>query len=121
LSDRLGGGRHWRAVKIVTSAAVDHAAELDDDIGTGGQLAHRALPIGEEFVAPSGVGAVSERTADMPHDDRRRRKGARQVDDIGELRVVEPGVEAEPERREPLEPGAEIRPPIKLWSGIGAG
>src|SRR5205085_494078 len=110
LSDRLGGGRHWRAVKIVASAAVDHAAELDDDIGTGGQLGHRPLPIGENLVASAGIGAVAERTADMPHDDRRRRKGARQIDDIGELRVVEPGVEAEPQRRQPFDPGAEIRP-----------
>ena len=56
----------------------------------------------------------------MPHDDRGRRKGARQIDDIGELWMIEPGIEAEPKRRQPFEPGAEIRPLIQMRPGIGA-
>ena len=65
---------------------------------------------GRILVALAGVGAVAEHAADMPHDDRGRRKGPRQVDHIGELRMIEPGVEAEPERAEPRQAGAEIRP-----------
>jgi len=39
---------------------------------------------------PSGIGAITKQAADMPHDDRGRRNGARQIDDIGELWVIEP-------------------------------
>jgi hypothetical protein len=56
----------------------------------------------------------------MPHHNRGRRKGARQIDDVGELWVIEPSVEAEPERRQPLEPGTKIRPLIELRPGVGA-
>src|SRR5205814_7367947 len=72
------------------------------------------LPAGEDLVASAGIGPVAERAADMPHHDRGRREGTRQLDDIAELRVIEPGVEAETERGQPLESGAEIQPLVEM-------
>ena len=48
----------------------------------------------------AGVGADAEHTANVVEDDRRTGKGASQIDRVGQLRVVLPGFEAEPERRE---------------------
>ncbi len=56
----------------------------------------------------------------MAHDDRRRREGTRQIDDIGELRMIEPGVKAEAERREPRQPSAKIRAGVEARLHVGA-
>ena len=44
----------------------------------------------------------------MVEHDRRLRKGARQIGDVPQLRVEDPGVEAEAERGEAGEPLAKI-------------
>src|SRR6516165_3127131 len=72
-------------------------AELDVDIGAGGELADACAPRGEYFVALAGIGAEADRAADMVEDDLRVGKGARQIDQLVELGVVHPGVKAEAE------------------------
>ena len=56
----------------------------------------------------------------MAHDDRRRRERARQLDDIGELRMIEPGVERQAASGEPAEAGTEIRPLVEMRLHVGA-
>src|SRR5215472_8589314 len=74
-------------------------AELDMDVGTGGQLADLPAPFGENLVALAGIRAEADRATDMVEHDRRLGEGAGQVDQLAKLGVVHPGVKAETERR----------------------
>jgi hypothetical protein len=66
------------------------------------------------------VASVAEHPADMAHDDRRVRCRARELDDIAQLRMVEPRVEREAESGEAGEAGPELRLRIKVRPHVGA-
>ena len=55
----------------------------------------------------AGIGADADRPADVVEDDRRFGERARQLGQLVDLRVIEPGVEGEPEAAEDGEALAE--------------
>ena len=61
------------------------------------------------FLEPRGVRTDAEPSAEMVEDDRRLGKLIGQRGDVAELRVEQPGVEAEAAARQFGEPAAEIR------------
>src|SRR5215469_10081524 len=84
-------------------------AELDMDVRAGGQLAHLRAPFSENFVAFAGIGAETDRAADMVEHDRCLRKSACQINELAKLGMVHPGIKAEAERRQPGEALAHFR------------
>lgn len=56
----------------------------------------------------------------MTHDNGCTGKGARQTDDVGQLRMVQPGVEGQAHCREAGEPGTEISAFVEMWLYVGA-
>src|SRR6185437_3023791 len=64
------------------------------------ELTDALAPVGEDLVPLALVAAEPDRAADMIETDRRLRERARQIDEIDELRMVDPGVEAEAEWRQ---------------------
>src|SRR5205085_4024225 len=84
-------------------------AELYMHIRAARELCDAVLPLGEDLVALPGIGADADRSADMVENDRRLRKGARQIEKLAELREIHPGVEAEAERVELREALAHLR------------
>ena len=66
-----------------------------------GELADHPPPCGEDLVTLAGIGAETDRAADMVEDDLGRGKGARQIDQLIELGVIHPRVKSETERRQP--------------------
>src|SRR4029450_3035575 len=75
-------------------------AQLHMHVGPCRQGLDPLVPLGEHLVALALVAAEPDRATDMVEHDRRARESARKVDHIGELRVVDPGVEAQPQRSE---------------------
>jgi len=69
-------------------------------LGQAAELADTGAPVGEDGVALALVAAETDRAANMVQHDLRRRKGARQVDQVGELRMVHPGIEAQTKWRQ---------------------
>jgi len=57
-------------------------AELDVQVGAGGQLADTPAPLGEDLAALAGIAAEADRAADMVEHDRGLGKGARQIDEL---------------------------------------
>jgi hypothetical protein len=55
-------------------------AELNMDVRAGRELADLRAPRGEDLVALAGIGAETDRAADMVEHDRRLGEGARHVD-----------------------------------------
>src|SRR6516162_8535981 len=106
---QLGGRRRLRAT-VEAKAGDAHAkpAELDDDIRAGGELEHGPLPRREGVRLPTPVGPNPQRTSDVVEDDRLPRKGACERRQVGNLRVVEPGVERQAESAEHGKTGAKI-------------
>src|SRR5437879_2455313 len=98
-----------------------HAAQLDADVGTAGKFAHRPAPLGEHLVAFAHIGTDAGGSADMVADDGRIGKGAREIDQVAELGVKQPGVEGQPEPAERGEAAAEIRIEEKTGWRVGAG
>ena len=84
-------------------------------IGAPGQLGNAGAPLGKDRVAAPGIGADPDRPADMVEHDRRLGKRARQIDELAELGVVHPRVEAEAERVQPGKPLAHR--PVHQESG----
>ena len=66
-----------------------------------------------------GIGPHAERATDMIQDDRCRRKGAGQIDHLGQLCVVLPGLERQTERRKLGKPLAKVGAPIESLRRIG--
>ena len=88
----------WGALHLFPAEAVDHhldAADLGDDVLAGGEFGDCVAPAGEVLVVLAGVRAHAERTAEVVEDDRGVGEGAGEVGELGDLRVVEPGLEAE--------------------------
>src|SRR6202035_4075932 len=54
------------------------------------------------------------------HNYGRTGSGTGQADDVGQLRMIEPGVEGQAQRGEPCEPGAEICALVAMWAHIRA-
>jgi hypothetical protein len=84
------------------------AAQLHMHVGKRRQFLDACAPVGEHLVALALVAAEPDRAADMVEADRGLREGARQLDDIAELRMIDPGIEAEPERRQVREAFAHL-------------
>src|SRR5215472_4680247 len=96
----FGGWRHLGLVEIEAERGHADAAELDIDVRALCQLGDISLPAGEDFLPAAGIGANAEHAADMVEDDRRVGERAGEVDRVRQLRVILPGIEAEPQRRE---------------------
>src|SRR5690242_15442704 len=69
-------------------------------VGAGRELTDALAPVGKDFVAFAPVAAKADRAADMIEADRRLRESARQIDEVAELWMVDPGIEAEAEGRQ---------------------
>ncbi len=93
LNTEHSGMRHGGFVLIEHADPHAEPAQLDRHVGALCQRRHVALPIGEGFLGPAGIGTDAQRPADMVQDDRRVGEGSRQVDDFGELRMELPGLE----------------------------
>ena len=65
-------------------------------------------PLGEHLIAPAGIGADAERSADMVEHDDGVGKFPGEVGELADLRVVEPSVEQQAVARKPREAGAEF-------------
>src|SRR6516165_3114067 len=90
--------RRGRALAVVKREAVDahaDAAELHIHVRRTCELGDAAPPLGEDFRALVGVPAEPERAAHVIEYDRLVRERPREVDQILELRVIEPGIEHE--------------------------
>jgi len=87
--------------------AEQHAqpTELDDDVLVLTEFGDAGLPRCERFLFLVRVWADAERSADMVQDDCRLREGARQIRQLHKLRVVQPSLEGQVQRREPSKPG----------------
>ena len=73
-----------------------------------------------KFRPPAVVGADAERPADMVEDDVGVREGAGEVGEFEELRVIQPGLEAQVQRGQAREAGAQGRiEPSAPWA-VGA-
>src|SRR5690606_19270485 len=91
---KLRGCRWSRHLAIVIgTAAHHHAPELYRDVRTTGEFGHGRLPLDEDVVPAAGIAPEAERRAAMADDDRRLRKGARKIDEIRQLGMIDPGVE----------------------------
>src|SRR5690349_812277 len=93
----LGARRQLALVHVEAEHPHAEAAQFHMHVGTRRQLLDARAPLGEDLVALALVAAEPDRAADMVETDRRLRESARQVDDIAELRMIDPGVEAETE------------------------
>src|SRR5215470_16574305 len=99
-----------RARALVPAEAIDlhDPAELGDDVGAGGDLGDRLLPLRVDVLGAAGVRSDAERPAEVIQDDRGGGKRARQRGHVGNLMMVEPRLERELARRQLLEAHAEI-------------
>jgi hypothetical protein len=84
------------------------AAELDRHVRAAGELEYPALPISEDIVPLAGIPAEAQRTAGVIEHDRLLGKGACKRDEVWELRVIKPRVEAQAEFPERGEAFAEL-------------
>ena len=84
-----------------------HAAELDHDVRALRQFADRRRPPGEHLVAPAAIDADAQRTADMVQADMRVRERARQCGQLIDLRMIQPCIERQVQRRQAGEAFAE--------------
>jgi hypothetical protein len=69
------------------------------------EFGNAGLPHGEGFLLFIRVRTDAERSADMVQDDCRLRESARQIRQLHKLRVVQPSLEGQVQRREPSKPG----------------
>jgi hypothetical protein len=96
-------------MKIVAKQHHRQATELDDHVLAFGDVQDRRLPGPEDLVAPICVDAEPDRTAAMVQDDALVREGARQVGELRNLRMEQPGIERQPQRAETGKAFAELR------------
>ena len=82
-------------------------AELNIDILACCQLPHVFLPEGEDFVAPAGIDADSDRRAYMVKDHRRFGEGSGKVGKFRNLRVIQIAVEGQAMRLQSGKAGPE--------------
>src|SRR5262245_18477931 len=105
---RLRGWGLGPLVEAEAAHAHAEAAEFDVDIRAGGERLDRCGPAGKYLLMLAGIGADSARTTHVLEDDLRFRKGAGEIANVSDLRMVEPGVEGEAEPAENGEPLPEV-------------
>src|SRR5437899_9510675 len=103
----FGGKRPWLLVKIEPADPHPEPAELHADVLTTGERPDGGGPAREHFRPLRRIGSDSERAADVVEHDRRVRKRLRERRELVDLRMIEPGIEAKPERRKTREPLAK--------------
>src|SRR5262249_6195095 len=104
----LRARRQFAGVHIEAEQPHAEPAELHMHIRAARELRDALLPLAEDLVALAGIGADADRPADMVEHDRRLREGAREIDELAQLREIHPRVEAEPERMQFLESLAHL-------------
>src|SRR5262245_52059687 len=103
--------RRWRLGLLVeTESAHAHAKAAEFDVNTraSGERLDRCGPAGKYLLVLAGIGADSNRAADVIEDDLRFRKSAREIAHVVDLGMVEPGVEGEAEASENGEAFAKV-------------
>src|SRR5688572_29913887 len=98
-----------------TSAFRAQRAELHEHNVTRLQGAHGAFPCWEFCLAPSSVGADTNRTTDMIEHNRLCRESTGQIDHVRNLRMVHPGIEGQTEPAKAGEPLSKGR--VEVESG----
>ena len=84
------------------------AAELDHDVGAGGEGFDGGGPAGEDRLVLAFEAADAERAADMVEHDGGAGEGASEVDQFGDLGMIQPGLEGHLHRRQAGEAFAEF-------------
>ena len=77
-----------------------HAAQLDHDIRTLRQCTDRSRPLAEHLVALAGIDTDGQRPSDMVQADARVRERPRQRGQLIDLRMIQPCVERQVQRRQ---------------------
>ena len=85
------------------------AAELDVHVRASSELLHRRQPFAVGAVAITAIRPHAERASDVIQYDGRVRKRLREIGELRDLRVVEPGIERQSQRSQPREALAEVR------------
>ena len=109
VEELVRGRRPCPLVPAETVVGHSQAAELEKHVGAFGQRIHLSLPAREDPLVLPGEGADAQRHGEMVEHHQRIRAGPRQVDEIPELVVVEPGIKTHPAPAEPAQAGAEGR------------
>ena len=91
--------------------AEQHAkpAELNDHVLALAKFSDTGLPQREGFFLLGRVWTNAEWSADMVQDNCRLREGARQSRQFHQLRMVQPGLEGQIQRRQPRKSGTPGR------------
>src|SRR5262249_21113465 len=105
---RLRGWGLGVFVEAEAAHAHTEAAEFDVNIRASGERLDRCGPAGKYLLVFAGIGADSNRAADVIEDDLRFRKSAREIAHLVDLGMVEPGVEGEAESAEHGERFAKV-------------
>src|SRR5215211_4972798 len=96
----FGARRQFALMHVETEQPHAETAQLHVDVGARGERPDALVPLGEHLVALALVAAEPDRAADMVHHDRRGRKGAGEVEQVGKLRMIHESIEAEAKRRQ---------------------
>jgi len=114
LRQLLRGGRHGALVQPQRRVRLPHPPKLDHHVLAARQHGHGVMPVGHRPLADGAVGPQAEGRTGMVADDRRLRKGAGQISQLRQLRVVLPGVKGQSVGRQArkalTKAGIEIRP-----------
>ena len=97
LAQCLAGRRHRLFVPAETAVVHIDAAQLDHDVRTFGQRRDALGPFCEYLVLPSFIGSDPYDTAEVVEHHCRFGKGARQINDLGQLRMTAHRLEDEVE------------------------
>src|SRR5262249_30621644 len=89
-------------------------------VRASGQRFDRSGPAREYFLVLPGIGSDADRTTNVVEHDLRIGKSARQVGELIDLRVIEPGVEreAEPAKHGKTLPEGLVREQL-CWRAVG--
>ena len=87
-------------MKVITEQTHCEPPELDDDIGAFRDLLNRGFPDRKNLFAPVGIAADADRAAAMVEYDFGVRKGTGEIGQLADLRMKQPGIEAQAERSE---------------------
>src|SRR5204862_6670601 len=106
-----GGAREifgWR--RRCSGVEIEHAkqhaepTELDDYVSPLTEFGDAGFPQRKRFFFLSRVWTDAERPADMIQDDCRLGESPRQLRQLHQLRMVQPGLEGQVQRRQPRKP-----------------
>ena len=108
-------------VEIEAGRVHPEAAQLDVHVLAGGQPAHALLPLDEHLGAVARVAADAQRPADVVEHHHRVGEGVGEIEELLELRVQQPAVEAQPQRRQLREAAPERGIEQQAGRRVGAG